>query len=215
MRKYDSSKKEEYHKSRQKQQNRMDEPKPTPAEVWKTAAKLLEKQDDKKDEAEPSCFEDLRKYANRIRNTKKKEIDNFYEIEYENCANFYEEYEDRIKNYKPLNPVDTPDFFPSKPIHIFEGPDAFNDVDADTLFFIFYYQPNTIQQYFAAKKLKQYSWRFHTKYQTWFQRLEEPKLITEYYEQGVFLFFDYDVTWSNRKKNDFTFEYKYLENIEM
>jgi CCR4-NOT transcription complex subunit 3 len=106
-------------------------------------------------------------------------------------------------------------FFPKQPLHVFVGPEIYRNLDIDTLFFIFYFQPGTIKQYFAAKELKNYSWRFHTKYLTWFQRLEEPKLITEDYEQGVFLFFDYDVTWSNRKKKDFTFEYKYLENVEM
>ena len=34
----------------------------------------------------------------------------------------------------------------------------------------------------AAKALKKLSWRFHTKYMTWFQRLEEPKAITDEYE---------------------------------
>lgn len=34
----------------------------------------------------------------------------------------------------------------------------------------------------AAKALKKLSWRFHTKYMTWFQRLEEPNTITDDYE---------------------------------
>ena len=40
----------------------------------------------------------------------------------------------------------------------------------------------TKAQYMAAKALKKLSWRFHTKYMTWFQRLEEPKTITDDYE---------------------------------
>jgi len=35
----------------------------------------------------------------------------------------------------------------------------------------------------AAKALKKQSWRFHTKYMMWFQRHEEPKTITEDFEQ--------------------------------
>ena len=35
----------------------------------------------------------------------------------------------------------------------------------------------------AAKALKKQSWRFHTKYMMWFQRHEEPKTITDEYEQ--------------------------------
>lgn len=40
----------------------------------------------------------------------------------------------------------------------------------------------TKAQYMAAKALKKLSWRFHTKYMTWFQRLEEPNTITDDYE---------------------------------
>ena len=41
----------------------------------------------------------------------------------------------------------------------------------------------------AAKALKKLSWRFHTKYMMWFQRLEEPKAITDDYEMvGAFSF---------------------------
>ena len=38
----------------------------------------------------------------------------------------------------------------------------------------------------AAKALKKLSWRFHTKFMTWFQRLEEPKTITDDYEMVYF-----------------------------
>lgn len=41
----------------------------------------------------------------------------------------------------------------------------------------------TKAQYLAAKALKKQSWRFHTRYMMWFQRHEEPKTITEDYEQ--------------------------------
>jgi CCR4-NOT transcriptional regulation complex NOT5 subunit len=68
-------------------------------------------------------------------------------------------------------------------------------VDTDTLFYAFYYRQGTYQQYLSAKALKQQSWRFHKQYQTWFQRHEEPKAITEDYEQGTYRFFDYESTW--------------------
>lgn len=41
----------------------------------------------------------------------------------------------------------------------------------------------TKAQYLAAKALKKQSWRFHMKYMMWFQRHEEPKTITDEYEQ--------------------------------
>lgn len=67
-------------------------------------------------------------------------------------------------------------------------------------------------RYLAARELKKQSWRFHKKYSTWFQRHEEPKTITEDYEQGIYIYFDYENAWCQRKKNDFRFEYRYLED---
>lgn len=108
-----------------------------------------------------------------------------------------------------------PDFFPSKPNILLSSPEFYQKLDMDTLFFIFYFHQNTSSQYYAAKELKNYSWRFHTKYMAWFQRLEEPTTITEDYEQGTYIFFDYEVSWSSRKKENFRFDYKYLEDINL
>lgn len=85
----------------------------------------------------------------------------------------------------------------------------------DTLFYIFYYQQNTYNQYFAARILKQRMWRYHTKYLTWFQRYEEPIEVTEEYECGTYVYFDNESSWCQRKKTEFVFEYKYLENIDL
>lgn len=35
----------------------------------------------------------------------------------------------------------------------------------------------------AAQTLKKNSWRFHTKHMMWFQRLEEPQMITDEFEK--------------------------------
>ena len=61
----------------------------------------------------------------------------------------------------------------------------FGRFDTDTLFYIFYYQVGTYQQYLAAEELKKRAWRFHKQYLTWFQRANEPQIITPEYEQGV------------------------------
>jgi CCR4-NOT transcription complex subunit 3 len=81
--------------------------------------------------------------------------------------------------------------------------------------------------------LKRQSWRFHTKHMMWFQRHEEPKTITDDYEQvrtyflyvensriinvmffqGTYIFFDYE-RWQTRKRDNFIFEYKFLEDRE-
>ncbi|OAG28837.1 CCR4-NOT transcription complex subunit 3 [Nematocida displodere] len=108
-----------------------------------------------------------------------------------------------------------PSFFPKKPIALLSSPEFYQKLDMDTLFFIFYFHQNTACQYYAAKELKNYSWRLHTKYMAWFQRLEEPVVLTEEYEQGIYIFFDYEVTWTSRKKENFRFDYKYLEDIDL
>ncbi len=85
--------------------------------------------------------------------------------------------------------------YPQEPLNILEDPRLYNRIDPDTLFYVFYYKQGTYQQYLAAKALKDMSWRFHKQYQTWFQRHEEPKTITEEFEQGTYRFFDYESTW--------------------
>ncbi|TQV95260.1 hypothetical protein V2A60_009696 [Cordyceps javanica] len=107
------------------------------------------------------------------------------------------------RSYRPENPVPQgASSFPRTPLPIFEDPRLYQRIDSDTLFYVFYYKQGTAQQYLAAKALKDQSWRFHKQYQTWFQRHEEPKSITEEYEQGTM----------NRRKADFKFAYKFLED---
>ena len=69
---------------------------------------------------------------------------------------------------------------------------------------------HSVPLFLAAKELKRQSWRFHVKYLTWFQRHSEPQAITEEYEQGVYVYFDWEGSWCQRKKSDFRFEYRYL-----
>ncbi|ATY65554.1 CCR4-NOT transcription complex, subunit 3 [Cordyceps militaris CM01] len=117
------------------------------------------------------------------------------------------------RTYFPENPVPQGgSSFPRTPLAIFEDPRLYQRIDPDTLFYVFYYKQGSAQQYLAAKALKDQSWRFHKQYQTWFQRHEEPKSITEEYEQGTYRFFDYESTWMNRRKADFKFAYKFLED---
>ncbi|CDS14244.1 hypothetical protein LRAMOSA06414 [Lichtheimia ramosa] len=118
---------------------------------------------------------------------------------------------ERPKQYQPVNPYPTPNYYPQQPLAVFDNPVLFEKFDMDALFFIFYYQQGTYQQYLAARELKKQSWRFHKKYLTWFQRHEEPKVITDDYEQGTYIYFDYEGSWCQRKKTDFRFEYRYLE----
>ncbi|KAL8833391.1 MAG: hypothetical protein Q9170_004301 [Blastenia crenularia] len=102
---------------------------------------------------------------------------------------------ERPRHYRPQTKYNTPRYYPQEPFMTIDDPALYGKIDTDTLFYIFYYRQNTYQQYMAAKSLKNQSWRFHKQYQTWFQRHEEPKTITEEYEQGTYRFFDYESTW--------------------
>ncbi|KAH9621284.1 hypothetical protein KSS87_014278 [Heliosperma pusillum] len=131
---------------------------------------------------------------------------------------------ERAKSYTPRHPAATPSSYPQVQAPIVNNP-AFWDrmgldtLGTDTLFFAFYYQPNTYQQYLAAKELKKQSWRYHRKFNTWFQRHEEPKITTDDFEKGTYVYFDFHVAnedptqgWCQRIKTDFIFEYNYLED---
>eukprot|EP00898_Chlorokybus_atmophyticus_P007517 jgi/Chlat1/7767/Chrsp66S07233 len=126
---------------------------------------------------------------------------------------------ERPKAYTPRNPAHVPSSYPSVPSAMLDNPALFERFDTDTLFFCFYYQQGTYQQYLAACELKKQSWRYHKKYNTWFQRHEEPKVTTDEYEQGTYVYFDFHIVhddyqtgWCQRIKTEFTFEYKYLED---
>ncbi|CAM0142711.1 general negative regulator of transcription subunit 5 [Umbelopsis sp. WA50703] len=121
---------------------------------------------------------------------------------------------ERPKQYQAKQPYQTPSYYPQTALDIFDNPAFFERVDVDALFFIFYYRQGTYQQYLAARELKRQSWRFHKKYLTWFQRHDEPQTITEDYEQGTYIYFDYEHAWCQRKKSDFRFEYKFLEDSD-
>jgi CCR4-NOT transcription complex subunit 3 len=121
---------------------------------------------------------------------------------------------ERVRPYLQRTPCPTPSFHHQHPPSHFDTFDFFQRLSIETLFFIFYYMEGTKAQYMAAKALKKLSWRFHTKYMMWFQRLEEPKAITDDYEMGTYIYFDFE-KWSQRKKEGFTFEYRYLEDKDL
>ena len=121
---------------------------------------------------------------------------------------------ERLRVYLPRNMCQTPPYYPQVPPPHNDTVEFFQRLSTETLFFIFYYMEGTKAQYLAAKALKKQSWRFHTKYMMWFQRHEEPKTITDEYEQGTYIYFDYE-KWGQRKKEGFTFEYRYLEDKDL
>ncbi|GMI84998.1 hypothetical protein like AT5G18230 [Hibiscus trionum] len=133
---------------------------------------------------------------------------------------------ERARSYTPKHPAATPASYPQVQAPIVNNPAFWERLSidgygtgTDTLFFAFYYQQNTYQQYLAAKELKKQSWRYHRKYNTWFQRHEEPKIATDEFEQGTYVYFDFHIAnddhqhgWCQRIKTEFIFEYNYLED---
>ena len=61
--------------------------------------------------------------------------------------------------------------FPTVPMY--NRRESFAKFDLDTLFFAFYYQQGTYQQYLAAVELKKKNWMFHKKYHTWFRKPDQ------------------------------------------
>nr|XP_023685872.1 CCR4-NOT transcription complex subunit 3 isoform X1 [Paramormyrops kingsleyae]XP_023685873.1 CCR4-NOT transcription complex subunit 3 isoform X1 [Paramormyrops kingsleyae]XP_023685874.1 CCR4-NOT transcription complex subunit 3 isoform X1 [Paramormyrops kingsleyae]XP_023685875.1 CCR4-NOT transcription complex subunit 3 isoform X1 [Paramormyrops kingsleyae] len=121
---------------------------------------------------------------------------------------------ERIRQYLMRNACPTLPFHQLVPPPHSDSVEFYQRLSTETLFFIFYYLEGTKAQYLAAKALKKQSWRFHTKYMMWFQRHEEPKTITDEFEQGTYIYFDYE-KWGQRKKEGFTFEYRYLEDRDL
>jgi CCR4-NOT transcription complex subunit 3 len=100
--------------------------------------------------------------------------------------------------------------FPTLPMQV--PTELYGKFEEDTLFFIFYYQQGTLEQLLAAKELKRRNWLFNTKYCTWFQRYEPPKLVTKEKEEGAFIYFDFESGWCKKIKKEFTLVLQNIEN---
>ena len=62
--------------------------------------------------------------------------------------------------YVPISTYPTPRFFPKERPKLFDDPDVFSLMELDTLFFAFYFQTQSYQQFMAAKELKTRGWSF-------------------------------------------------------
>ncbi|KAH9249804.1 hypothetical protein BASA81_012399 [Batrachochytrium salamandrivorans] len=117
---------------------------------------------------------------------------------------------ERSKLYIPQNVLPQPLVreFPQAPR--LESSMVFERMDLESLFFIFYHQPGTFQQFLAARELKRQDWRFHKTHLVWMQRYEDPTQATSEYELGTFVYFD-PTLWEQKVRVNFTVEYKHLE----
>lgn len=192
----------------------------TPEELWKRVSmQLSSKKLESALRITPQTTNEFAGIAADLAKTTAERIekygaDDWYRIETENSflnIPLFKEFETK---YVPKTKRKTPAFFPQTALYLLDNPSFYKRFDLDTLFFIFYYCKGTVLQTYAAIRLKEYAWRYHLKYKMWFQRLDEPKLITAEYEKGEFIFFDYETSWNFMKKNDFVFEYYYLEQAD-
>ncbi|KAK4531223.1 hypothetical protein CCYA_CCYA07G2080 [Cyanidiococcus yangmingshanensis] len=114
-------------------------------------------------------------------------------------------------SYEPRNPFPVHASFPQTPMNALENPEFYERLDIDPLFFIFFFPQRPKHQFLAARELKRQAWRFHKRHLTWFQRHEEPRVATEVYESGSYVYFDSQM-WCQRIKQDFVFSYADLED---
>ncbi|BFZ57524.1 proteinral negative regulator of transcription subunit 5 [Savitreella phatthalungensis] len=155
----------------------------------------------------PSCLTDLIPEEHALT---EQERDHLLDSSMKYCPR--DVHNDPPQSYVPKEPFPTPPYYPNVPLDIVSHPESIEKVEIDTLFYIFYYNRGTYQQYLASRELKKQAWRFHKRYLTWFQRHEEPKVITDEFESGTYRYFDFEASWVQRKKNDFRFQYAYLED---
>ena len=87
----------------------------------------------------------------------------------------------------------------------------FTKYEEDTLFFIFYHQQGTYQQYLAARELRKKKWFYHKNIKKWFKHVREPTQIEEGYENGSYYIFNPEGEWSVRQQDDFKLEYAQVE----
>lgn len=83
--------------------------------------------------------------------------------------------------------------FPTMPMY--NRIENFSHFDLDTLFFSFYYQQGTYQQYYAAVELKRKNWMFNKKYHTWFRKTEAGDPLSKG-QANKFVYFDYETSWT-------------------
>lgn len=77
----------------------------------------------------------------------------------------------------------------------------FRRLDLESLFFAFYYQQGTYQQYLAAQELKKRGWEFHIRFQTWMKKelittsSNDQLAVNKGKGKSRTLYFDYENEW--------------------
>ena len=80
-----------------------------------------------------------------------------------------------------------------------------SNFDLDTLFFIFFEQPDRVAKEMARKEIIKRGWMLNSDYKTFFKLKGEPKISNEEYIEGDFDFFDHEKEWKIKTTNNFKF----------
>eukprot|EP00761_Pharyngomonas_kirbyi_P008611 gb/GECH01008623.1/.p1 GENE.gb/GECH01008623.1/~~gb/GECH01008623.1/.p1 ORF type:complete len:512 (+),score=108.65 gb/GECH01008623.1/:1-1536(+) len=91
--------------------------------------------------------------------------------------------------------------------------EQFQELNLETLFYIFYSMPRDLLQVAAAQELYNRDWRYHKEEKRWFIRAPgtEPTKQTNTLEVGSYVVFDVD-TWQKIRKDNFTLHYDKIED---
>ena len=96
--------------------------------------------------------------------------------------------------------------YPVYPLRLKE--ELLHNFDIDTLFFMFFEQPNLVAKEMARKEIIKRGWMFNSEYKTFFKLKGEPKSSTDEYIEGDFDLFDHEKEWSIKPINNFRFVLK-------
>ena len=108
--------------------------------------------------------------------------------------------------YYPKNAHLISNKYPVYPLRLKE--DLLKNFVDDTLFFMFFEQPNAISKEMAKKELISRGWMYNTAYKSFFKLKREPKEKNKDYIEGDFDFFDHEIEWKIKEILDFKFKLK-------
>ena len=93
--------------------------------------------------------------------------------------------------------------YPVYPLRLKE--EILTNFDLDTLFFIFFEQPDRVAKEMARKEIVKRGWLFNSDYKTFFKLKGEAKTSNEEYIEGDFDCFDHEKDWKIVSINNFKF----------
>jgi len=126
----------------------------------------------------------------------------------------------KVKKMHEKSASAIPSSYPKQSIAVLEDAELFKRLDADALFWTFYYNGDPKRAALAAQELIRSNWRLHKSYNTWFARMGPPTQIVEdeRYEVGDVIYFDHSMHvndaggvnasgWCQRTKSGFKSRY--------